>query len=111
MNSLGMERARRRARKRSLYGKSAGICDRKGCRAPAAFRIMFRIWPRRALPGITPPIEGDMSLVVCAEHAQEVKADEFFTDHAWPQIVEGFRRDGLAEPDRTSAQVYLKELH
>lgn len=108
--SLKAAIAERHMRKRRNYGKPPQTCDVKACRAPARFKIMFRIWPRHALPGLSQPATGDMSLVVCTGCAPAVKPEEFFTEHAWGQIVDQFKAAGFATPDRASAQVYLEEI-
>lgn len=100
----------RRLRKLANFGKTPDACDVKSCRAPGAHKIMFRLWPVHALPGITQPLEGDMSLVVCETHAPTVKAAEFFHDHAWAQIVERLKAAGMAEPERASAEIFLVRI-
>lgn len=107
--SLKAELSARAARKKG-QGKAPGTCDVKACRAPAAFRIMFRLWPKGFLKGLVSPATGDMSLIVCRDCAPTVTAQEFFTDHAWAQVVQHFKKAGKAEPERATAEIYLEPL-
>lgn len=83
-----------------------GLCDRSGCRAPAAWAVSIEVFGEGDVRR-TSPSRLRVDLVACSGHARQLRPEDVVSAAAWPAIEATFIREGRRPPRRESARVAL----